>query len=84
MHNLNLLLELSDGHRDCRRIITKSFIGLEKTILPRHPELICKSDDVSKIAEDYINFVESETVPKSINLDEIQGETKNDSLPCKK
>ena len=35
--------------------------------LSRHPELTCKSDDVSKIAEDYVNFVVSETVPKSIN-----------------
>ena len=48
--------------------------------LSRHPELTCKSDDVSKIAEDYVNFVVSETVPKSINLKEIQTETKNDSL----
>ena len=48
--------------------------------LSRHPELTCKSDDVSKIAEDYVNFVVSETVPKSINLEEIQTETKNDSL----
>ena len=42
--------------------------------------MTCKSDDVSKIAEDYVNFVVSETVPKSINLEEIQTETKNDSL----
>ena len=49
--------------------------------LSRHPETFSKiSTDVSHIAEEYINFMVLESVPKSVTLKEIQLQTKNDSL----
>ena len=41
--------------------------------LSRHPESFSKSStDVSHIAEEYINFIVLESVPKSVTLKEIQ------------
>ena len=67
MQNLNLRLELSDGRLQAYnyKIIYRPGKNNPACFLSRHPELTCKSDDVSKIAEDYVNFVVSETVPKS-------------------
>ena len=46
--------------------------------MSRHPTNSC--EECENVAEDYINFIIDESVPKNINLDEIKTCTKHDEL----
>ena len=46
--------------------------------MSRHPTNSC--EECENIAEDYINFIIDESVPKNISLDEIKTYTKHDEL----
>ena len=46
--------------------------------MSRHPTNSC--EECENVAEDYINFIIDESVPKNISLDEIKAYTKHDEL----
>jgi hypothetical protein len=49
--------------------------------MSRHPLTAIKSGDrTQKVADDYVNFVIANTIPKSMTIDEIKAATKTDSM----
>ena len=66
------------------RVIYKKGVNNEADYLSRHPiSQTPKEPEEERIAEEYVNFIVNNTVPKAMTVDEIKEATKNDPILTK-